>query len=527
MFKMRRALLLLLVLALGASSSAAAAPPAKYAAISLLPPAAAAGDGDGGGLRAALGVPRKHPANPLFTQDRPWETRIDNGYPNVVPPQTSAAAAPSGYQLWYGNQATNTTRNRYSLLYANSTDGLTWKKPNLGIFDFGRAGFPNFAHLGARNNVLVEGDGVGVYYDAHEPDPARRYKAIGDACWLSPTLAFDDDPRHCNNLYDSPPPPVPPYKRPRFYGLIASSPDGLTFPTSQVVNISWPPPHKWDTHSNVFWDAPGQTYVVTTRSVPVESDGLERETSLARSVPGGAFAFDTATEAPPVVVRGNVDHQPYAQITFPWLNLYLGLTMLYDQVTGDQVHCRLTYAVDVEGPWRPVVGADIIGAPDFLPLGPAGAFDSHVIFAAARPFRHDSGSAEWMYYMGGDAGHNSGERKSSFALATLRPDGWAAVVGPGTWTTPSWLTVTDAVLTASVDFGTGGGALSVGVLPEDAGDDDVWALKNSISLTANATDAPMRWRHRTDLAPLVGKRVKLEVRLEGAAMVYALGFTPE
>ena len=27
---------------------------------------------------------RKDHRNPLFNQDRPWETRIDNGYPNVV-----------------------------------------------------------------------------------------------------------------------------------------------------------------------------------------------------------------------------------------------------------------------------------------------------------------------------------------------------------------------------------------------------------------------------------------------------------
>lgn len=175
--------------------------------------------------------------------------------------------------------------------------------------------------------------------------------------------------------------------------------------------------------------------MVTTRSVPVESDGAERETSLARSKPGGAFVFDTRTKAPPVIVRGNVDHQPYAQITFPWLNVYLGLSMVYDQITGDQVHCRLTYAANVEGPWHPVVGDSIIDAPDFLPLGPE-AFDSHVIFAAARPFRHEATDDEWMYYMGGDAGHNSGKRKSSFALATLRADGWASVRGTGTWTTP-------------------------------------------------------------------------------------------
>eukprot|EP00729_Bicosta_minor_P022523 gene22523-34570_t len=52
-------------------------------------------------------------------------TKIDNGYPNVVPPKKGRnEGGTAAYQLWYGNQATNGTRNRYSLLYANSSDGL-------------------------------------------------------------------------------------------------------------------------------------------------------------------------------------------------------------------------------------------------------------------------------------------------------------------------------------------------------------------------------------------------------------------
>ena len=31
-----------------------------------------------------VGTPTKYEGNPLRTQDRPWEPRIDNGYPNVI-----------------------------------------------------------------------------------------------------------------------------------------------------------------------------------------------------------------------------------------------------------------------------------------------------------------------------------------------------------------------------------------------------------------------------------------------------------
>lgn len=120
----------LLASSMAAAAAISAAPPTKFAAISLLPPIANA-DSE---LRIALGRPHKHPSNPLFIQDQPWETRIDNGYPNVVPPKKGGKeGGTAAYQLWYGNQATNGTRNRYSLLYANSSDGLHWEKPELGL----------------------------------------------------------------------------------------------------------------------------------------------------------------------------------------------------------------------------------------------------------------------------------------------------------------------------------------------------------------------------------------------------------
>ena len=37
-------------------------------------------------VRVVIGEVTKHPANPLFTRDQPWESRIDNGYTSVVPP---------------------------------------------------------------------------------------------------------------------------------------------------------------------------------------------------------------------------------------------------------------------------------------------------------------------------------------------------------------------------------------------------------------------------------------------------------
>ena len=64
----------------------------KYAAIAIV-------DGDlPSGLARAAGV-AKTKRKPVLVQDTPWEPRLDNGYPNVVPPQSPT----DSWQLWYGD----------------------------------------------------------------------------------------------------------------------------------------------------------------------------------------------------------------------------------------------------------------------------------------------------------------------------------------------------------------------------------------------------------------------------------------
>ena len=105
----------------------------KYAAWSIL------AKNINGTLTQTIGTVQKHRSNPLLIQDKPWEMRLDNAYPNVV--KTNAA-----YQLWYGGFIagkhfdTSEGRDRVNgFHYANSTDGLTWNKPALGIFDLGKS----------------------------------------------------------------------------------------------------------------------------------------------------------------------------------------------------------------------------------------------------------------------------------------------------------------------------------------------------------------------------------------------------
>ena len=129
----------------------------------------------------SIGFPQKHLANPLFKQDKAWEPRIDNGYPNAF-----IGADGKTMELYYGTCQKDCSVQL--LLFANSTDGIRWLKPNLGIYDIARVR-PDLKAIGRRNNVLCEGGGIGVMRDA------GRYIAFGPGCYLK-CLRLEPGLRH-------------------------------------------------------------------------------------------------------------------------------------------------------------------------------------------------------------------------------------------------------------------------------------------------------------------------------------------
>lgn len=97
-------------------------------------------------VRMEVSRPVKDAAhNPLFTQDQPWEVRIDNGYPNVLYDEEAGL-----YRCYYtlfiededsrlADRAGAEQAGLYSqarpcsrLAYAQSRDGIHWEKPSLG-----------------------------------------------------------------------------------------------------------------------------------------------------------------------------------------------------------------------------------------------------------------------------------------------------------------------------------------------------------------------------------------------------------
>lgn len=116
------------------------------------------------GFTRELEKPIKHSANPLFVADQPWENGNMQLYGSVV----KAPGKP--FQMWY---SVVHKPWRIYLAYAESDDGIEWRKPLFDIFKF----------KGKKTNIVLEGDihGPAVIYDPHEPRPDWRYKMTAGA----------------------------------------------------------------------------------------------------------------------------------------------------------------------------------------------------------------------------------------------------------------------------------------------------------------------------------------------------------
>ncbi len=63
------------------------------------------------------------------------------------------------WRLWYGDCVAGCKTQ--ILLYADSKDGYSWDKPDLGIVNLSEVR-PDLAALGTHNNILMKGGGIGV-----------------------------------------------------------------------------------------------------------------------------------------------------------------------------------------------------------------------------------------------------------------------------------------------------------------------------------------------------------------------------
>lgn len=130
------------------------------------------------GVEYRLGVPQ--PAGTALRLDQPWEGRW-GAYVSVIPDGKKF--------LMYYRGGFGATKNEDITCYAESTDGIHWTRPNLGLHEVKGSK--------ANNVVMPMGEptwathNFSPYYDARPGVPAdERYKAVGGGAGNNPTLKF-------------------------------------------------------------------------------------------------------------------------------------------------------------------------------------------------------------------------------------------------------------------------------------------------------------------------------------------------
>jgi hypothetical protein len=416
------------------------------------------------GAKLRVGKVAKHPANPLFGEEHPWEHRFDNLYANVMLDEKEGL-----YRCWYSPfiYYTPSAKAKWKapppppgqpshlmgVCYAVSKDGLRWEKPMMDIAPF----------QGQKTNLVVIGPhGAGILLDPRDPDPARRYKMI---CLMEkdfPGVAFSPDGMHWS--------------------------DRIACPDMKA---------RADTHNNAFWAPEIGKYVGITRLF------------LGQRVVGRTESADFIhwTAATPVLT-GTPEAQTYAMPVFRHAGVYLGLLMVF-RTEEDRVHCELAWSADSTRWDRIDPGTPLI--PD---AEEKGAYDWGCVYGALSPiFLED----EIRLYYGASDDTHYGKRKGHLALAVLRPDGFAgwepeAKGSPGVVVTRPVKVSGELRVTADAR----GGSMAVKAIDE-AGK----PLAESEPIEVDATDRPVRWKEGA--SALRGKPVRLRFELQDAK-VYSFRF---
>ena len=123
-------------------------------------------------LKLEMRTPERYPDNPVVRRGPP-------GSPDALGVQFYGSVIREGgrFRMWYvafDDDATNPVPSaRWRAAYAESSDGLHWMKPTLGLVDY----------KGSKDNNLILTDpsplgfvNLKVLADADDPDPRRRYK---------------------------------------------------------------------------------------------------------------------------------------------------------------------------------------------------------------------------------------------------------------------------------------------------------------------------------------------------------------
>lgn len=472
-------------------------------------------------LRRRLHQPIRYPRNPVLCADRPWESW------GVMSTNVIYDKEKQLFRMWYnsGNVAAfyaqlGNSRQKWDpkvqgyvgyACYAESEDGVNWRKPNLGIVRFGD--FPD-------TNIVFTGNaGCGaqqVFLDERETNENRRYKMI----------------------YDE----LQPYR-----GIcLAYSPDGIhwtTAPENPLIR------GHYDTRNQIVWDADRKRWLMITRppiwamrdygllgAVQRKGRNLRRNgrcrVAIATSEDLVHWSFPrtmfSADETDIEEDRPDIDSMK----VWAYHGLFLGFPTSTN-FAGEAGVSKLAFSRDGIH-WQ-----QLPGHPAYIAPGREGEFDGGWITTVSNPIEY--GGKWWQYYGGYSHSYEMSEYETGIGLVRIHPEGlveqYAAAEGGFLLTREFTLEGDQLEVNCVLHNPTGDNAGSVQVeLITRPGPDSppVWgapglehsgydvipghSLQDCDPITGSHPHAVVSWKGNTDLSPWRGQAVYLRFFLREAGL---------
>lgn len=399
----------------------------------------------------------KHPKNPLIVPEKPWEARslIASGLVNQDP-QTKK------WRFWYAAWGKHVGRPTYQCM-AESDDGITWLKPDLGLIEHGGS---------KENNIVWDKRIKSLNFDPNTQDETRRYKG----------LVREDG---FTTVYSS---------------------NGLQWERGRPVLEQ-----AYDA-TTAFWDPATKKWLASTK---VWFEG-RRVRGYAESAD-----FDRWTDTRLSLTHDNQDSphdQLYHMTIVRYESIYVGPLKIYHTDT-DRCEIHLAFSRNAKQWTRPlrtafIPNASAKGSWDYGNMDQLGGWQ--VV-----------GDEMWFYYGGRSTLHNESPNDGSLGLATLRLDGFASLdaeVKEGVLVTePLLLNGKSLYINANAQ----GGTIRVEIIEPYDDRTTTDALNPVINPFLKATCEPfennsvrhkVRWEASNDLKALQNKPVRLKFYLKNASL---------
>ena len=448
--------------------------------------------------------PRKHPANPLLVPDQVWEANSLTLYGSVAPNPAG------GYRMWYNTfgdrprSGEDRKTHTYRVCYAESDDGIEWRKPELGLWDWCSS---------SANNLVLCDDMV-----TDDGQPMTNHSGTQSFSLLMDPLgpAADDGLLHAITKAVPPDAPEPPS------GISLRVKGGICHIISDD-GLRWrPAPERYllisghsDTPNNIHWNPALEQYMCFVR--PNNHAGPVKRRCAVSLSPD----LKQWTQSMIVMPADELDptDQIYGMGVFSYEGMWLGLLEIYDTRIG-AIDIQLAHSRDGLH-WQRLPMRQPI-----LPRGEEGAWDSMGIHTSCRPLIE--GDRLHIYYDGMSGRHSARRARKCIGRASWRLDGFisrSAQQQGEVLTRPFRCSGERLFVNCNARPE---GSLKVEVIGVDSQSDDQLNSARTAAgygpndctpfADADAVDAEIRWRDHRTLAPFKDRIIRLKFHLSYAAL---------